>query len=116
MRNWLRPTCPSDESAKASELQWYWDSGGVVTATSSYKACVGDGTQSFSSSPIAAGGRIYVLSEDGDTFVFEAGDAYREVARNSLGEMSLASPAADADSLYLRTLTRLYRIKSAAGR
>ena len=81
-----------------------------------YKARVGGGSQTFSSSPIAAGGRIYVLSEDGDTFVFEAGDAYRELARNSLGEMSLASPAADADSLYLRTQTRLYRIRSAASR
>jgi outer membrane protein assembly factor BamB len=81
-----------------------------------YKARVGGGSQSFSSSPIAAAGRIYVLSEDGDTFVFEAGDSYREVAKNSLGEMSLASPAVDADSLYLRTQTRLYRIRSAAGR
>lgn len=81
-----------------------------------YKARVGGGSQTFSSSPIAAGGRILVLSEDGETFVFEAGDAYREVARNSLGEMSLATPAADADSLYVRTQTRLYRIRAAAGR
>ena len=72
------------------------------------------GSQTFSSSPIAAGGRIYVLSEDGDTFVFEAGDEYRELAQNSLGEMSLATPAADADSLYVRTQTRLYRIRTAA--
>jgi outer membrane protein assembly factor BamB len=79
-----------------------------------YKARVGEGSQSFSSSPVAAAGRIYVVSEDGDTFVFEAGDSYREVARNSLGEMSLASPAVDADSLYLRTLTRLYRIRAAS--
>jgi outer membrane protein assembly factor BamB len=79
-----------------------------------YKARVGGGGQSFSSSPIAAGGRIYVLSEDGDTFVFEAGDSYRELAQNSLGEMSLATPAADADSLYVRTQTRLFRIRAAA--
>jgi outer membrane protein assembly factor BamB len=81
-----------------------------------YKARVGGGSQTFSSSPIAAGGRIYALSEDGDTFVFEAGDAYRELARNSLGEMSLATPAVAADSLYLRTQTRLYRIRTPARR
>jgi outer membrane protein assembly factor BamB len=86
------------------------------TGQSIYKARVGGGSQTFSSSPIAAGGRILVLSEDGETFVFEAGDTYREVARNSLGEMSLATPAADADSLYLRTQTRLYRIRATAGR
>ena len=30
--------------------------------------------------------------------------------------MSLATPAADADSLYLRTQTKLYRIKKAAAK
>jgi outer membrane protein assembly factor BamB len=77
-----------------------------------YKARVGGGSQTFSSSPIAAGDRVYLLSEDGDTFVIEAGESYRELARNSLGEMSLATPAADADSLYLRTQTRLYKVTS----
>ncbi len=52
-------------------------------------------------------------SEDGDTFVLRAGDKYDEMAKNSLGEMSLATPAADADSLYVRTQTKLYRIKGA---
>ena len=42
--------------------------------------------------------------------MIRAGDAYEEIAKNSLGEMSLATPAADAESLYLRTQTRLYRI------
>jgi hypothetical protein len=74
---------------------------------------VGGGGATFSSSPLASGGRIYVLSEDGDTFVLEAGDAYKELAKNGLGEMSLATPAADADSLYVRTLTKLYRLRTA---
>ena len=79
-----------------------------------YKARVGGGGSTFSSSPLASAGRIYLLSEDGDTFVVEAGDAYRELARNSLGEMSLATPAADGDSLYVRTQTKLYRMKAQA--
>jgi outer membrane protein assembly factor BamB len=79
-----------------------------------YKARVGGGGSTFSSSPLASAGRIYMLSEDGDTFVVAAGDEYRELAKNSLGEMSLATPAADADSLYLRTQTKLYRMKSTA--
>jgi outer membrane protein assembly factor BamB len=77
-----------------------------------YKARVGGGGSTFSSSPLASVGRIYLLSEDGDTVVLEAGDEYRELAKNSVGEMSLASPAADASSLYLRTLTKLYRLKA----
>ena len=82
------------------------------TGAELYKARVGGGGQTFSSSPLASQGRIYALSEDGDLFVLRAGDQYVEIARNSFGEMSLASPAADADSLYVRTQTRLYRIRS----
>ncbi|MEZ5288286.1 MAG: PQQ-binding-like beta-propeller repeat protein [Vicinamibacterales bacterium] len=77
-----------------------------------FKARIGGGGHTFSSSPLASQGRIYLLSEDGDTFVLRAADAYQEIARNSLDEMSLASPAADAESLYVRTQTRLYRIRS----
>jgi outer membrane protein assembly factor BamB len=76
-----------------------------------YKARVGGGGSTFSSSPLASAGRLYLLSEDGDTFVLEAGDGYKELAKNAVGEMSLASPAADASGLYVRTLTKLYRLQ-----
>lgn len=79
-----------------------------------FRSRVGTGSATFSSSPVASAGKIYLLSEDGDTYVVEAGDEYREVAKNSLGEMSLASPAADAESLYVRTQTKLYRMKTKA--
>jgi outer membrane protein assembly factor BamB len=81
------------------------------TGAEIYKVRVGGTGNTFSSSPVASNGRIYAVTEDGDTIVFEAGDRYKEIARNSLGEMSLATPAADADSLYIRTATKLYRIK-----
>ncbi len=79
-----------------------------------YKARVGGGGSTFSSSPLASAGRIYLLSEDGDTFVLEAGDVYKEDAKNGIGEMSLASPAADSTGLYLRTLTKLYRLQDSS--
>ncbi|MEO7275095.1 MAG: PQQ-binding-like beta-propeller repeat protein, partial [Vicinamibacterales bacterium] len=83
------------------------------TGADVFKARVGGGGFTFSSSPLASQGRIYLLSEDGDAFVLTAGDRYDEIAKNSLGEMSLATPAVDGDSLYLRTQTKLYRIKNA---
>jgi outer membrane protein assembly factor BamB len=86
--------------------------GDAKTGKEIYKARVGGGGHTFSSSPVASQGRIYLLSEDGDTFVLRAGDKYDEIAKNSLGEMSLATPAADADSLYVRTQTKLYRIRN----
>jgi outer membrane protein assembly factor BamB len=81
------------------------------TGVEVYKARVGGGGNTFSSSPLASQGLVYLLSEDGDAFVLRAGDKYDELAKNSLGEMSLASPAADGESLYVRTQTKLYRIK-----
>jgi outer membrane protein assembly factor BamB len=81
------------------------------TGVEVYKARVGGGGQTFSSSPLASDGRIYLMSEDGDTFVLRAGDKYDEISKNSLGEMSLATPAPGADSLFIRTQTKLYRIK-----
>jgi outer membrane protein assembly factor BamB len=80
------------------------------TGVEIFKARIGGGGYTFSASPLASRGRLYFLSEDGDGFVLRAADKYEEIAKNSLGEMSLATPAADADSLYLRTQTRLYRI------
>ena len=80
------------------------------TGAEVYKARVGGGGRTFSSSPLASQGRVYLLSEDGEAFVLRAGDRYDEIAANALGEMSLASPAADADSLYVRTQTKLYRL------
>jgi outer membrane protein assembly factor BamB len=75
-----------------------------------YKARFPEGTPTFSSSPWAHKGGIYCLSEQGDTYVVEAGDEFKLLRRNSLGEMSLATPALAHDSLFLRTATRLYRI------
>jgi outer membrane protein assembly factor BamB len=76
-----------------------------------YKARVGGVGNTFSASPWAYGGRVFFLSEDGDTFVVRPGDTYDEVGRNSLGEMALASPAVTRDGLFVRTQSRLYRIK-----
>lgn len=76
-----------------------------------YKARVGGGGLTFSASPLGSNGRIYAISEDGDVVVFDAlSDEYRELSKNSLGEMSLATPAIAGDSLYVRTATKLYRI------
>jgi outer membrane protein assembly factor BamB len=75
-----------------------------------YKARAGGSGNTFSASPWAADGKIYLLSEDGHTFVIEAGDKYVELSKNSIDEMSLASPALAPDTIFLRTQTKLYRI------
>jgi outer membrane protein assembly factor BamB len=82
------------------------------TGQQAYKVRVGGGGQTFSASPIGAGSRVLLLTEEGTTFVLEAGAEHKEVARNDLGEMSLASPAIAGNALYIRTESKLYKIGS----
>ena len=75
-----------------------------------YKARAGGSGNTFSASPWAADGKVYLPSEDGHTFVIAAGDKYVELAKNSMDEMSFASPALAPNTLFLRTQSKLYRI------
>jgi outer membrane protein assembly factor BamB len=76
-----------------------------------YKARVGGVGNTFSASPWTHGGKVFFLSEEGDTFVINPGDTYDEIAKNSLGELAFASPAITKDGLFVRTQSRLYRIR-----
>jgi outer membrane protein assembly factor BamB len=64
----------------------------------------------FSASPWSYNGKIFAVSEDGDTFVMQAGPELKVLGRNTLGEMTLATPAVANGSLIMRTATKLYRI------
>lgn len=67
--------------------------------------------RSFTSSPWAYQGKVFCLSEDGDTFVIEAGPKFKLLRTNSLGELCLATPAIARQSLILRTESQLFRIQ-----
>ena len=64
----------------------------------------------FTSSPWAYNGRIFAISEEGDTYVIEAGSEFKVVGKNSLKEMTLATPAVARGSLFVRTASKLYRL------
>ena len=64
----------------------------------------------FTSSPWAYNGKVFLLSEDGDTFVVPAGPQFKVIGKNSLNEMTLATPAVARGSVIIRTQTKLYRI------
>jgi outer membrane protein assembly factor BamB len=64
----------------------------------------------FTASPWAYNGKIFALSEDGDTFVIHAGPEFKVIGKNSLEEMCMATPAIARGSLIIRTATKLYRI------
>ncbi len=73
------------------------------------KQRIDETSDKFTASPWAADGKIYCLSEDGDTYVIRAGPKFEVLGRNSLDEMCLASPAVSRGSILIRTMTKLYR-------
>lgn len=66
----------------------------------------------FTASPWAYNDRVFLMGEDGDTFVIRAGPEFELLHTNSLNEMALATPAVVRGSLLLRTQTKLYRISN----
>ncbi|HEY7447822.1 MAG TPA: PQQ-binding-like beta-propeller repeat protein [Vicinamibacterales bacterium] len=68
----------------------------------------------FTASPWAYNGRIFAMSEDGDTYVLQAGTEFKLLGKNSLNEMTLATPAVARGSLIIRTATKLYRFSKTA--
>jgi outer membrane protein assembly factor BamB len=64
----------------------------------------------YYASPVAAEGRIYVISEDGDATVVAAKPKFEIIASNRMGERTMASPAISDGVLYIRTDTNLYAI------
>lgn len=68
----------------------------------------------FTASPWAYNGKIFALSEEGDTYVIEAGPQFKVLGKNALDEMTLATPAIANGSLIIRTASKLYRISKAA--
>lgn len=67
--------------------------------------------RAFTASPWANNGKLYFLSEDGDTFVIKASPEFKVIARNPLKEMAMATPATLRGSIIIRTLTKLYKIE-----
>ena len=61
-------------------------------------------------SPVAADGKVYLLSEDGETVVVAAGRTPRVLARNKLNARQLASPAISGGRLFIRSDDAIYAI------
>jgi outer membrane protein assembly factor BamB len=64
----------------------------------------------FSASPVAADGKVYLASEDGDVFVVKAGATYELLATNPMGEALMATPAISGGLVILRSQSYVYAI------
>lgn len=84
----------------------------VETGERVFRSRVAPGAAAFTASPWAYDGKVFLLSEEGDTFVTEAGDEYRLLGVNSLDEFAMATPAMVGDRLLIRTQSHLYSIRN----
>jgi outer membrane protein assembly factor BamB len=64
----------------------------------------------FSASPVAADGRIYLSSEDGDIFVVRAGATFELISSNPMGERLMATPALSDGRMFVRGERNLFAI------
>ncbi len=69
-----------------------------------------EGATGFTSSPWAAGGKIFCLDQGGTTFVLEPGPKFKLVGKNRLDDQFWSSAAVAGDQLLLRGVNKLYCI------
>jgi outer membrane protein assembly factor BamB len=92
------------------DLAFLWSDTGTVTCV---RAATGEEVwrekvgANFYGSPVCVGDRMYCISTKGEVIVLAAGDKYRLLARNPLGEKSHATPAIAGGRMYLRTWSHL---------
>jgi hypothetical protein len=90
-------------------ILYMFNNNGILTAFNAetgervMRARVGGGG-AFAGSPVAADGRLYFASEDGDVFVVRAGAPYAEIAKNPVGEVIMSTPAISNGTIYIRTM------------
>ena len=72
------------------------------TGTEVYRQRLAHQGGGFSASPVAADGRIYMASEDGDIFVAQAGKDFGLLATNPMGERLMATPALSGGKMFVR--------------
>jgi hypothetical protein len=77
-----------------------------------YRSRISPEASAFTASPWAYNAKVFVLSEEGDTFVIDSTEEYKLLGVNSLGEFSMASPAIVGDRLLIRTQNHLYSIRN----
>ena len=136
----FRPGAVGDISLKSGEdknpfLAWTTSKGSPYTPTpiiygdilyvladngvlSAYDAKTGENIYqqrlptSFSASPVAANGKLYLASEDGDVFVVKTGRQYELLSRNVMGQPLMATPALAEGMLILRGANAIYALGS----
>jgi outer membrane protein assembly factor BamB len=67
--------------------------------------------EAFTASGIAADGKLYFSSEEGNIFVVQAGPEFKLLSKNALKDICMATPAISGNTIYFRTQHFIYAIE-----
>jgi len=81
------------------------------TGKQTYKTRIDPTATAFTTSPWAYNGKLFCLSEEGQTFVIATGEEFKLLHVNELDDMAQASPALAGERLLIRTEHHLYSIR-----
>lgn len=82
----------------------------VNTGKEVYRQRINHAGGGFSASPVSAGGKLFLPSEDGDIFVVKTGTAFELVASNPMDELLMATPAISQGKMVVRGHQHLFAI------
>ncbi|HZU35747.1 MAG TPA: PQQ-binding-like beta-propeller repeat protein, partial [Gemmataceae bacterium] len=100
--------------ALGHDLFWIHDQGiAGCTDANTGKAFWTTRLEPTSASPIVIDGKIYIISENGNVFVVAATERYQLLARNSVDEPVMATPAVADHRLFIRGKEHLFCIGKA---
>lgn len=68
----------------------------------------------FSGSPIRAGDKVYVISDEGELIALAISKNFKVLGKSDLGEPSRSTPAVHDGRMYLRTKTHMICVKQSA--
>jgi outer membrane protein assembly factor BamB len=80
-----------------------------ATGVRAFRGRVGTGG-TFTASPVGADGHLYIASEDGEVYVLSASEGLKQLAKNEMQEVIMATPAISDGLLVLRTIGHVYGI------
>ena len=125
---------PESDSTYSDDYAWFYDRGGAyMTSVLVYEnllyrlrwngslACMDARTgekiysemvnpYSFIAAPVIAGGKIYLVSEEGMVYIVKAGKEYELLHKIPLGEVSLVTPGLVEDVIIFRTAGSLIAV------
>ena len=102
------------------DLLYILSNSGVVTAYNAksgervYQQRIADRGGAFTASPVAADGKVYLSSEDGEIFVFKAGPKHELLSVNPMGEVLMATPAISDGLLIVRGINHVFAVADTA--